>query len=103
MRFFNKKFTNISSDIIVDFQDNENDGIFNSEKIPSSNLIVMDIENSTKMIQHDNSTLVISDKERSITSNNASDSDFEIGLIAGVIVGLAIGIALLFIIRQKNT
>ena len=97
------KFTNISSDIIVDFQDNENDGIFNSEKIPSSNLIVMDIENSTKMIQHDNSTLVISDKERSITSNNASDSDFEIGLIVGVIVGLAIGIALLFIIRQKNT
>ena len=97
------KFTNISSDIIVDFQDNENDGIFNSEKIPSSNLIVMDIENSTKMIQHDNSTLVISDKERSITSNNASDSDFEIGLIVGVIVGLAIGITLLFIIRQKNT
>ena len=97
------KFTNISSDIIVDFQDNENDGIFNSEKIPSSNLIVMDTENSTKMIQHDNSTLVISDKERSITSNNASDSDFEIGLIVGVIVGLAIGITLLFIIRQKNT
>ena len=97
------KFTNISSDIIVDFQDNENDGIFNSEKIPSSNLIVMGTENSTKMIQHDNSTLVISDKERSITSNNASDSDFEIGLIVGVIVGLAIGIVLLFIIRQKNT
>ena len=84
------KFTNLSSDIISD-----------PENILPSELIAID--NSTKLTEPDNSTIEISNNDRETISNDTSDSDFEIGLIIGIIVGTAIGISFLFIIRQKNT
>ena len=86
------KFTNLSLDIIS-----------NSEIILPSESIVMDAGNSTQFTEPDNSTMEISNNDRITTSNDTSDSDFEIGLIMGIIVGTAIGISILFIIRQKNT
>jgi hypothetical protein len=88
------KFTNLSSN---------STSISNSESILLSESMAIDIENSTKLTESDNSTIEISDNERSTKSNNTSDSDFEIGLIIGIITGAAIGIVSLFIIRQKNT
>jgi len=86
------KFTNLSSDIISNSENN----------IPSKSIIV-DSENSTKITETDNSTLVILDNEQLLLSNEIPDSNFEIGLIIGILIGTAIGITLLFIIRQKNT
>ena len=84
------KFTNLSSEIIS-----------NSENILPSELIIVDSDNSTKIIEHNNSTILISENE--LLSQTTDNSDFEIGLIIGIVVGTAIGISLLFIIRQKNT
>jgi len=84
------KFTNLSSEIIS-----------NSENILPSELIIVDSDNSTKIIEHNNSTILISENE--LLSQTTDNSDFEIGLIMGIIVGTAIGISMLFIIRQKNT
>ena len=86
------KFTNLSLDIIS-----------NSEIILPSESIVIDAGNSTQFTEPDNLTMEISNNDRITTSNDTSDSDFEIGLIMGIIVGTAIGISILFIIRQKNT
>ena len=85
------KFTNLLSD-----------SISNSENTTSKSIVV-DSGNLTQLTEPDNSTMEISNNDRIITSNDTSDSDFEIGLIMGIIVGTAIGISLLFIIRQKNT
>jgi hypothetical protein len=83
------KFTNLSSEIIV------------SENILPLESIVADSENLTKITEHNNPTVEISENEPlSQTSNN---SDFEIGLLLGIIVGAAIGILVIFIFRQKNT
>ena len=84
------KFTNLSSEIIS-----------NSENILPSELIIVDSDNSTKIIEHNNSTILISENE--LLSQTTDNSDFEIGLIIGIVVGAAIGISLIFIIRQKNT
>ena len=84
------KFTNLSSEIIS-----------NSENILPSELIIVDSDNSTKIIEHNNSTILISENE--LLSQTTDNSDFEIGLIIGIVVGTAIGISLIFIIRQKNT
>ena len=84
------KFTNLSLDIIS-----------NSEIILPSELIIVNSDNSTKIIEHDNSTMLISENE--LLSQTTDNSDFEIGLMMGIIVGTAIGISMLFIIRQKNT
>ena len=86
------KFTNLLSDVIS-----------NSDNIPSPKSIVVDAGNSTQFTEPDNITMEISNNDRITTSNDTSDSDFEIGLIMGIIVGTAIGISILFIIRQKNT
>jgi hypothetical protein len=85
------KFTNLLSD-----------SISNSENTTSKSIVV-DTGNSTQLTEPDNSTMEISNNDRKTNSNDTSDSDFEIGLIMGIIVGTAIGISLLFIIRQKNT
>jgi len=85
------KFTNLSSDTTT------------SKNTASSKSIVVDTENSTQLTEPDNSTMEISNNDPITNSNDTSDSDFEIGLIIGIIVGTAIGISLLFIIRQKNT
>ena len=63
----------------------------------------MDTGNSIQLTDPDNSTMEISNNDQITNFNDTSDSDFEIGLIMGIIVGTAIGITLLFIIRQKNT
>jgi len=86
------KFTNFSSDIIID-----------SENLLPSKSIVIDYENSTNVSESDNSTMVISDNKQSLTPDDEPNSNFEIGLIMGIIVGIAIGISMIFIIRQKNT
>ena len=36
-------------------------------------------------------------------SQTSENSDFEIGLFMGIIVGAAIGISMILIFRQKNT
>ena len=83
------KFTNLSSEIIP------------TQNILPLESIVADSENLTKITEHNNPTMKISEnKPLSQTSDN---SDFEIGLLLGIIVGVAIGITLLFIFRQKTT
>ncbi|WP_067958154.1 S8 family serine peptidase [Nitrosopumilus sp. Nsub] len=84
------KFTNLSSDIIS-----------NSEIILPSESIVIDSDNSTKFTELDNPPIVISENE--LLFQTTDNSDFEIGLIIGIVVGTAIGISMIFIIRQKNT
>jgi len=84
------KFTNLSSDIIS-----------NSEIILPSESIVIDSDNSTKFTELENPPIIISENE--LLSQTTDNSDFEIGLIIGIVVGTAIGISLIFIIRQKNT
>ena len=86
------KFTNLSSDTISD-----------SENILPPKFIDMDTGNLTQFTKPDNSTMEIPNNDQITNSNDTSDSDFEIGLIMGIIVGTAIGISLLFIIRRKNT
>ena len=86
------KFTNLSSDIV-----------YNSENVITSKPIVADSINSTKIPEPNNQTLIISDNPQLPIPSDNIDSDFEIGLIIGIIVGTAIGISFLFIIRQKNT
>jgi hypothetical protein len=86
------KFTNLLSDVIS-----------NSDNIPSPKSIVVDAGNSTQFTEPDNSIMEISNNDQITTSKDTSDSDFEIGLIMGIIVGTAIGISFLFIIRQKTS
>jgi len=83
------KFTNLSSEIIA------------SENILPLESIVTDSENLTKITEHNNQTMKISENEP--LSQTSDNSDFEIGLLLGIIVGAAIGISLIFIFRQKNT
>ena len=86
------KFTNLLSDTIS-----------TSENTPLPKSIVVDTGNSTQLTEPDNATVEISNNDQITNFNDTSDSDFEIGLIMGIIVGTAIGITLLLIIRQKNT
>ena len=83
------KFTNLSSEIIV------------SENVLPLDSIVADSENLTKITEHNNPTIKISENEP--FSQTSENSDFEIGLLLGIIVGAAIGISMIFIFRQKNT
>jgi hypothetical protein len=86
------KFTNLSFDILS-----------NSENIIPSKSNVTISKNSTKITETDNPMLIISNNEQLPLSNGIPDSTFEIGLIMGILIGMAIGISLIFIIRQKNT
>ena len=104
------KFTNISSDIIINSENNSN------SKSP-----IIDSKESKIITKFDNQTLVISDNEPLIISENTTDSEnstnldnvidsdnipdseFDIGLVIGIAIGVAIGISFIFIIRQKNT
>ena len=63
--------------------------------------IVIDSENLTKITEHNNHTMEISENEP--LSQTSDNSDFEIGLLLGIIIGAAIGISMIFIFRQKNT
>jgi hypothetical protein len=86
------KFTNISSEIILDSQNNLE---YNSLIIDSKELDV--ISNSN------NDTTIISNNDSMVTSNNYLNLGFDFGLVVGIVIGVAIGISLLFIYRQKNT
>ena len=89
---FAAKFTNISSEIILDSQNN----------LESNSLII----NSTELdiiSNSNNYTKIISNNDTMVTSNNYLNLGFDFGLIIGIAIGVAIGISLLFIYRQKNT
>ena len=87
------KFTNISSDMIVDFDKPE---------------ILLKSDNESPIIS-DNESPIISDNESPIISDNESDLKdeiiwkFDTGIIIGITLGVAIGLSFIFIIRQKNT
>ena len=85
------KFTNISSEIILDSQNNLE---YNSLIIDSKELDV--ISNSN------NDTTIISNNDSMVTSNNYLNLGFDFGLVVGIVIviAVAIGISLLFIYMQ---
>ena len=86
------KFTNISSEIVSQNQQNE----LESESPSTQNLEESDVEIAEiKTISEDKSIIA--------TQEPKLDSDFSMGVILGLVIGIAIGIACLFIIRQKTT
>ena len=107
------KFTNISSELISDSQNNQKlkSNIIPSEILPkfhngtaviSNNGTAVISNNGTAVISN-NGTAVISNNGTAVISNSLPDSNFDLGLIVGIIIGVAIGISFILIIRQKNT
>lgn len=86
------KFTNISSEIILDPQNN----------LESDSLII-DSKELDMISNSNNDTTIISNNDTMVTSNNDLNLGFDFGLVVGIVIGVAIGISLLFIYRQKNT
>jgi len=92
------KFTNISSDLII-----------NSENDSNSKSLIIGSKEYEIIPKSDNQTLVLSSNEQLIilenqsNSVNESNSGFDVGLIIGIAIGVTIGISFLFIFRQKNT
>jgi hypothetical protein len=86
------KFTNISSEIILDSQNNL-----------ESNSLIIDSKELDMISNSNNDTTIISNNDSMVTSNNYLNLGFDFGLIVGIVIGVAIGISLLFIYRQKNT
>jgi len=86
------KFTNISDDLIVHFE--------NNSQLTS---IITDPEYSEIISKPSNQTLLISNNDTLIPSDNRSDFGFDVGLLLGITIGVAIGISIIFIIRQKNS
>jgi len=86
------KFTNISSEIILDSQNNL-----------ESNSLIIDSKELDVISNSNNDTTIISNNDSMVTSNNYLNLGFDFGLIVGIVIGVAIGISLLFIYRQKNT
>ena len=123
------KFTNISSELISDSNNNEkykshittseifsklnNDTMIipNNDTmiIPNNDTMIipnndtMIIPNNDTMIIPNNDTMIIPNNDTMIISDSKSDSEFDLGLIIGIAIGVAIGISFIFIIRQKNT
>ena len=90
------KFTNISSEIILDPQNNL-----------ESNSLIMDSKELDMISNSNNDTTIISNNDTMATSNNYLNLGFDFGLVVGIVIGIvigvAIGISLLFIYSQKNT
>jgi len=86
------KFTNISSEIFLDSQNNL-----------ESNSLIIDSKELDMISNSNNDTTIISNNDSMVTSNNYLNLGFDFGLVVGITIGVAIGISLLFIIRQKNT
>ncbi len=86
------KFTNISSDSSLDFQNNL-----------ESKSVIINSQNSSLISNSNSDILEITDDILLVNSQNSSNSDFDFGLILGIVIGVAIGISLILIIRQKNT
>jgi hypothetical protein len=77
------KFTNISSEIILDSQNN--------------------LELESTIIDDESEIIPKSNNDTLVVSKTDYVSEFDIGLVIGIIVGIAIGLSLLLIFRQKNT
>jgi len=86
------KFTNISNDPILNF---ENDS--------EIKITLADTEDSEIISKSNNQTLLISNNDPLIISDSNSNLGFDIGLLLGITIGVAIGISVIFIIRQKKT
>ena len=83
------KFTNISSEIILDSQNNlEFESIITDDELD----IISKSNNDTTIISN-NVTLVVSKID--------STFGFDLGLVIGITIGVTIGISLLLIIRKK--
>ena len=85
------KFTNISSDLII-----------NSENDSNSKSLIIGSKEYEIIPKSDNQTLILSSNEQLIILENESNSGFDVGLIIGIAIGIAIGIFMIFIFRQKN-
>ena len=90
---FVAKFTNISSEIILDSQ---NDLELESLIIDDEFVVISNSNNGSDMISNSSNGSIVVSKIDYI-------SEFDIGLVIGIIAGIAIGISLLLIFRQKNT
>ena len=77
------KFTNISSEIVVDPQNN--------------------LELWFPIIDNDSQIICKSNNDTIVVSKIDYVSEFDIGLVIGIAIGVAIGISLLFVFRQKKT
>jgi hypothetical protein len=77
------KFTNISSEIILDSQNN--------------------LELESTIIDDESEIIPTPNNDTLVVSKTDYVSEFDIGLVIGIIVGVAIGLSLLLIFRQKNT
>ena len=77
------KFTNISSEIILDPQNN--------------------LELEPILIDNESDVISKSNNDTIVVSKIDSVSEFDIGLVIGIAIGVAIGISLLFVFRQKKT
>jgi hypothetical protein len=86
------KFTNISDDVIMHFE--------NNTELKS---IISNPQYSEITSKSNNHTLLISNNDELVVSNSTPDLGFDIGLLLGITIGVAIGISIIFIIRQKNT
>jgi len=87
------KFTNISSEIIMDSQNNSE----SESPIIDDESVVISKSNDTSDITPKSSNDPI------VVSKIDYFSEFDVGLVIGIVVGIAIGILFLFIFRQKNT
>jgi hypothetical protein len=85
------KFTNMSSDIII-----------NSENNLELKSIISDTNEDEMISKSNNKTLEIPNNESLLISETESNSGFDLGLIIGITIGVAIGISMIFIIRQKS-
>ncbi|MDE0831618.1 MAG: S8 family serine peptidase, partial [Nitrosopumilus sp.] len=97
------KFTNISSEIILDSQNNLE---LESLIIDDGSDIISNSNNGSDIISNSNNGSDIisnSNNDSIVVSKIDYVSEFDIGLVIGIIVGIAIGISLLLIFRQKNT
>jgi subtilisin family serine protease len=85
------KFTNMSSDETI-----------NSENNPELKSIINDAGEDEMVSKSNNETLVIPNNDSLKNSETESNSRFDLGLIIGITIGAAIGISVIFIIRQKS-
>lgn len=88
------KFSNISKDLLVDLE---------VESEPNTNEII----SSEEPVKNTKSDILNENNEFSITtkidhnSNSNNDSSFTLGIIIGIISGIAIGSVVIFLLRQK--
>ena len=85
------KFTNMTSYEIV-----------NSENSSELKPIINDTGEDEMISESNDKTLIISNNASMIISETKSNSEFDLGLVIGITLGAAIGISVIFIIRQKS-